>query len=498
MINLNKNGIFIHNGKPVEGYDGAPSAEEGRSRTIAYSIMNKHNVSSDSKLLRLKFDSLISHDITYVGIIQTALASGMKEFPIPYALTNCHNSLCAVGGTINADDHVFGHSSCVKYGGDFVPAHVAVIHQYAREEMAKCGGMIIGSDSHTRYGAFGCMGFGEGGGELVKQLLSKTYDMAAPEVVLVYVTGKPRPGVGPQDVAIALVKHTFDAGVVKNRILEFVGPGVKYMSVDYRFGIDVMTTETACLSSVWETDELVNKWLTAHGRAQDFTELRPEEGAYYDRVVHIDMDKVEPMIALPFHPGNAVTIREFKANMEKYVDAIMADAEKKIGKAAKNTDLRSKIRDGKFYVDQAVVAGCSGGTFENLYRCNQIMQGKPIGDSAFEMSFYASSEPVYFELEKRGIKAVTPDEALQKRVMSLIYDDVKSGKEPDPEKFYSVAEHLKEKGCDRVILGCTELSVINKRICAGDIFCDAMEVLAYKAITLCGGKPKGFPGEFGR
>ena len=405
MITVQTTGCTLKGGKPVN-VQGDLSPQEkllGRSGTMAYKIFKAHDTSASPEAMQLKFDALMSHDITYVGIIQTARASGLERFPLPFVLTNCHNSLCAVGGTINNDDHAFGHSACMKYGGEFVPAHVAVIHQYAREMMAKCGGMILGSDSHTRYGALGCLGVGEGGGELVKQLLSKTYDMAPPEVVCVYLTGKPRPGVGPHDVAIALVGATFNDGIVKNRVLEFVGPGVGALSVDFRMGIDVMTTETACLTSIWETDELVENWLAAHGRKEDFKSLHPSDGAYYDRLITIDLDKVEPMIALPFHPGNAFTIREFKSNMNDLLDKVMKDAEKRVGPVAKQADLRSKVRNGKFYVDQAVVAGCAGGTYENLFRMNQILGGQTIGSSAFELSLYASSEPVFFELSKLGI-----------------------------------------------------------------------------------------------
>ena len=403
MINLNKNGIFIHNGKPVEGYDGAPSAEEGISRTIAYSIMNKHNVSSDSKLLRLKFDSLISHDITYVGIIQTALASGMKEFPIPYALTNCHNSLCAVGGTINEDDHIFGLSAARKFGGIYVPANLAVIHQYAREAMSGCGRMILGSDSHTRYGALGTMGVGEGGPELVKQLLKGTYDVAAPEVVLVYLEGAPKKGVGPHDVAIALCGAVYKQGFVENRILEFAGPGIENLPMDYRIGIDVMTTETACLSSIWETDELVHEYLAQHGRNDAYSKLSIQEGAYYDRMVSIDLGSIEPMIALPFHPSEAYTIRELIENPTDILREAEKRAEARFGGKVK-LDLVSKCRDGKIYVDQGIIAGCSGGMYDNIAEAAAILDGYGTGDGYFNMSVYPPSMPVNMELIKNGVQ----------------------------------------------------------------------------------------------
>lgn len=402
MIKLNK-GVYIHGGKPVEFFDGAPSAEEGRERTIAYSIMNSHNISSDPKLMRLKFDSLISHDITYVGIIQTALASGMKEFPVPYALTNCHNSLCAVGGTINEDDHIFGLSAARRFGGIYVPANLAVIHQYAREAMSGCGRMILGSDSHTRYGALGTMGVGEGGPELVKQLLKGTYDVAAPEVVLVYLKGSPRQGVGPHDVAIALCGAVYKKGFVENRILEFAGPGIANLPMDFRIGIDVMTTETACLSSIWETDELVRDYLALHGREEAYEKLAVSEGAYYDKMVSIDLGGIEPMIALPFHPSEAYSIREL---LEDPAD-IMREAEKRAqarfgGKVS--LDLVSKCRDGRVYVDQGIIAGCSGGMYDNIAEAAAILEGCGTGDGYFSMSVYPPSVPVNMELIKNGVQ----------------------------------------------------------------------------------------------
>ena len=316
MIALSSGGVYLVDGMPVSRQDGFPSPSEGRSRTMAYSILHAHNSSENPNQFRITFDALASHDITYVGIIQTARASGLQEFPLPYAMTNCHNSLCAVGGTINEDDHVFGLSAARKYGGIYVPANVAVIHQYAREKLTRCGAMVLGSDSHTRYGAMGTMGVGEGGPELVKQLLKNTYDIPAPEVILVYLEGAPRHGVGPHDVAIALCGAVFGNGYVKNKVLEFVGPGVKHLPMDFRIGIDVMTTETTCLSSIWETDETVQDFYKTHGRPEDYKKLSPENYAYYDGMIRIDLSTVEPMIALPFHPSNAYSIRELCENPE--------------------------------------------------------------------------------------------------------------------------------------------------------------------------------------
>ena len=373
----------------------------GREGTMAWSILKAHNTSGSMDRLAIRFDAMASHDITYVGIIQTARASGLKEFPLPYVLTNCHNSLCAVGGTINEDDHVFGLSAAKKYGGEFVPAHQAVIHSYMRERYAAPGKMILGSDSHTRYGAYGTMAIGEGGPELARQLLCKTYDIAYPKVIAIYLTGAPRPGVGPQDVALALIGATFREGVVKNAVMEFFGPGVGNLSMDYRSGIDVMTTETACLSSVWSTDGYTKAHLAALGRGDQFQALSPAEGAVYDGVIEVDLSAVEPMIALPFHPSNAYTIREFKANMADLLHQVDVDAERQLG--VKNaTPLSSKIVNGQFHVDQGVIAGCSGGIYQNLVRAAEILNGQPIGSDAFWLSCYPGSMPINLELTKKG------------------------------------------------------------------------------------------------
>ena len=395
--------ITIHN-SPVRWQEGrfAPAeTPSGREGTMAHAILMAHNTSSSSDRLSIRFDAMASHDITYVGIIQTARASGMKEFPLPYVLTNCHNSLCAVGGTINEDDHVFGLSAAKKYGGEFVPAHQAVIHSYMRERYAAPGKMILGSDSHTRYGAYGCMSIGEGGPELARQLLRKTYDIAYPKVVAIYLTGAPRPGVGPQDVALALVGATFKNGAVKNAVMEFFGPGVANLSMDYRAGIDVMTTETTCLSSVWQTDEQTKTALTLLGRGDSYREMAPADGAYYDGVVTVELDKVEPMIALPFHPSNAYTIREFKANMADLLHQVDVDAAEQLG--VKNApSLVNKIVDGQFHVDQGVIAGCSGGTYQNLKRAAEILKGCGIGSDAFWLSCYPGSMPINLELTRDG------------------------------------------------------------------------------------------------
>ncbi len=375
-----------------------------KAKTMAARIVANHNSSKDPERLSVKFDAMASHDITYVGIIQTARASGMTQFPLPYVLTNCHNSLCAVGGTINEDDHRFGLSAAQKYGGEFVPAHQAVIHSYMRERYAAPGRMILGSDSHTRYGAYGCLAVGEGGPELARQLLGKTYDLARPRVIAVYLTGAPRPGVGPQDVALALIAATFDAGVVKNAALEFMGPGVANLSMDYRCGVDVMTTETACWSSVWQTDELTHRALTALGRGEQYQALAPEEGAEYDGAVFIELDKVEPMIALPFHPSLAYPIREFKANMADLLHEVDVRTAQQLG--VKNApSLTEKVRDGKFYVDQGVIAGCSGGTYQNLKRAAEILAGGSTGDGHFWLSCYPGSMPINLELTKEGYLA---------------------------------------------------------------------------------------------
>ena len=406
MVEVIKRGAYLVDGQIVwaEGAAGQDAPERARERTIASSILRSHNRGTDPGKLRLKFDALISHDITFVGIIQTARASGLTRFPVPYAMTNCHNSLCAVGGTINEDDHAFGLSAAKKYGGIYVPANQAVIHQYARERLAGCGKMILGSDSHTRYGAYGCMGVGEGGGELVKQLLENTYDVPAPEVVMVYLEGKPRKGVGPQDVAIALVAATFPKGDVKNKVLEFVGPGVRELSCDYRIGIDVMTTETSCLTSIWETDETIRSYYENIGRPEDFKELKPRNGAYYDSVVRIDLSKVECMIALPFHPSIAYTVHELQANPEKIFAEVEANANKQLGGKV-TMDLKRNIVDGKVTCDQGVIVGCSGGMYENIVEAAKILEGQSIGCGYFDMSVYPSSTPISLAITKNGVSA---------------------------------------------------------------------------------------------
>ena len=379
----------------------AEKTEAGVQATMAYAILKAHNTSDNMERLAIRFDAMASHDITYVGIIQTARASGMKEFPLPYVLTNCHNSLCAVGGTINEDDHVFGLSAAKKYGGEFVPAHQAVIHSYMRERYAAPGTMILGSDSHTRYGAYGCMAIGEGGPELARQLLKKTYDISYPRVVAIYLTGAPRPGVGPQDVALALVKATFKCGAVKNAVMEFFGPGVASLSMDYRAGIDVMTTETTCLSSLWQTDNQTKNALTLLGRGDSYREMAPTEGAYYDNVITVELDKVEPMIALPFHPSNAYTIREFKENMTDLLRQVEQDTREQLG-IEPPAPLADKIINGQFHVDQAVIAGCSGGTYQNLQRTAEIIGATPVGSDSFWLSCYPGSMPIMLELTKQG------------------------------------------------------------------------------------------------
>ena len=397
MLNLRNYPCIYEGGKLIPATHGA-----GKDKTMAYRVLSSHNTSGNMDSLKLKFDAMASHDITYVGIIQTARASGLKEFPLPYVLTNCHNSLCAVGGTINEDDHVFGLSAAKRYGGEFVPAHQSVIHSYMREMYAGGGRMILGSDSHTRYGAYGTMAIGEGGPELVKQLLQKTYDIKYPRVVAVYLTGKPKAGVGPQDIALALIGATFQNGFVKNSVMEFFGPGVGNLSMDYRNGIDVMTTETSCLSSLWQTDETVKKSLLAHGRADAYRELKPMEGAYYDAAIEVDLSKAEPMIALPFHPSNTYTIREFNENLEDILAKVDADTVKTLGLKSAPAPLRNKIRNGKFYADQGVIAGCSGGTYQNLVKAAEILQGKPLGDGHFWLSCYPASQPVLMELMRQG------------------------------------------------------------------------------------------------
>jgi len=361
MIKLYDEGVFLVNGTQIKTVsETAQDAVAASKNTIAYEILSKHNTSNDSDKLKIKFDKLTSHDITYVGIIQTARASGLEKFPIPYVLTNCHNSLCAVGGTINEDDHMFGLTCAKKYGGVYVPPHQAVIHQFAREMLACGGAMILGSDSHTRYGALGTMAMGEGGPELVKQLLGRTYDINRPEVIAVYMKGEPKPGVGPQDVALAIIGAVFDNGYVKNKVMEFVGPGVSNLSADFRIGVDVMTTETTCLSSVWRTDDTIKEFYATHGRVEDYKELNPGDTAYYDGMIEVDRSQIEPMIAMPFHPSNTYTIDEVNDNLED----ILRDVEKKAAVSldgAVDYKLTDKIRNGKFYVEQGIVAGCAGG-----------------------------------------------------------------------------------------------------------------------------------------
>ncbi|MGL5313981.1 MAG: hydratase, partial [Peptostreptococcaceae bacterium] len=381
------------------------SEEEARKNTMAASIFASHNVSGNDKNLKLKFDSLTSHDLTYVGVIQTAKASGLEKFPIPYVLTNCHNSLCAVGGTLNDDDHLFGLTAAKKYGGIFVPAHQAVIHQYMREVMAGCGKMILGTDSHTRYGALGCMGIGEGGGEIVKQLLENTYDMETPEVIAVYLDGKPKRGIGPQDVALAIIREVFANGFVKNKVMEFVGPGIEQLSIDFRNGIDVMTTETTCLTSIWTTDEKVKEYFEVHGRPEVYAELKPGKVALYDGLVKVDLDKVESMIALPFHPSNAYTINELNANLEEILEKTEREAQKQISNPNLKLDLRSKIVDGKLKVDQAEIAGCSGGMYENIQAAMKILDGHKLTNDYYTLSIYPASTPIYSAMLEDGSAA---------------------------------------------------------------------------------------------
>lgn len=425
MLEVINKGVYLYKGKSIIAYDDEISAEvlshilkenreetndlhmllrkeEAKKNTIAYSILMNHNTSGNSENLKIKFDALTSHDITYVGIVQTAKASGLKQFPLPYVLTNCHNSLCAVGGTINEDDHVFGLSAAKKYGGIFVPTNVAVIHQYMREMMAASGKMILGSDSHTRYGALGTMAIGEGGGELVKQLLSKTYDVPRPEVIAIYLEGMPRKGVGPQDVALSIIGAVFKRGFVKNKVMEFVGPGISNLSIDFRNGIDVMTTETTCLTSIWCTDEKVKEYYEIHNRPEDYKKLEPGIVAYYDGLVKVDLSKIESMIALPFHPSNVYSIAELNKNPKEILKAVEEDAKKLFDNPNLKFNLTEKIVDGKIRVDQGIIAGCSGGTFENIYKTAQILNNHSVGNDYFNMSVYPASQPVYLELLKSG------------------------------------------------------------------------------------------------
>ena len=403
MIKLSEKPVWLINGQIVSEEEAPLNVpvKEAKKATMAYSILEKHNTSDDMENLRIRFDKLTSHDITYVGIIQTARASGLEKFPMPYVLTNCHNSLCAVGGTINEDDHVFGLTCAKKYGGIYVPPHQAVIHQYAREMLASCGAMILGSDSHTRYGALGTMAVGEGGPELVKQLLGKTYDVKMPEVICIYLTGAPDPGVGPQDVALAIIKEVFDRGYVKNKIMEFTGPGLKNLSADFRIGIDVMTTETTCLSSIWETDEQIREFYEIHGRPDAYKEIKPKSVAYYDGLVEIDLSSIKPMIAMPFHPSCAYTIEEFNENMEDIVHETEERAKKTI-EGVDNYSLSDKIYNGKIHVEQGIIAGCAGGGFENICAAADILAGADIGCNEFTLSVYPASMPIYSELVENG------------------------------------------------------------------------------------------------
>ena len=414
MIQLFSEGAYLVDGTTLvkESEAGAlkqlvgekVSKEDAAKNTIAYGILRDHNTSGNMEKLQIKFDKLTSHDITFVGIIQTARASGIEKFPVPYVLTNCHNSLCAVGGTINEDDHMFGLTAAKKYGGVYVPPHQAVIHQFAREMLAGGGKMILGSDSHTRYGALGTMAMGEGGPELVKQLLNRTYDINMPGVIGIYLKGKPVKGVGPQDVALAIIGAVFEKGYVNNKVMEFVGPGVSNLSADFRIGVDVMTTETTCLSSIWRTDDKIKEFYEIHGRSEDFKELNPGKVAYYDGIVEVDLDKIKPMIAMPFHPSNTYTIEEVNANL----DDILADVEKRALVSldgAVDYSLHDKVRDGKLYVDQGIIAGCAGGGYENICAAANILKGASIGSDEFTLSVYPASTPIYMELVKNGAVA---------------------------------------------------------------------------------------------
>ena len=406
MLKITCEGVYYKNGGFVPAKDGPaaglPAPEKAREGTMAHAILKAHNTGDNMEELAIRFDAMASHDITYVGIIQTARASGMQAFPLPYVLTNCHNSLCAVGGTINEDDHVFGLSAAKKYGGEFVPAHQSVIHSYMRERYAAPGRMILGSDSHTRYGAYGTMAIGEGGPELARQLLSKTYNIPYPKVIAIYLTGTPIPGVGPQDVALELIRSTFKDGVVKNAVMEFFGPGVANLSMDYRSGIDVMTTETTCLSSIWPADHTLKAHLAVLGRGEAFKPQAPADGAYYDGLIEVELDKIRPMIALPFHPSNAYTIKEFKENMDELLHQVDEDTVRQLKLKNRPASLREKIVDGKFRVDQGVIAGCSGGTYQNIVRAAQILDGRAIGSGEFWLSVYPTSQPVNLELTRRG------------------------------------------------------------------------------------------------
>lgn len=414
MIKLFSKGVYLINNKEIiedcndinlilknKLGNKCINKEEARKNTIAYNILNEHNVSKNKDKLQIKFDKLASHDITFVGIIQTARASGLKEFPVPYALTNCHNSLCAVGGTINEDDHMFGLSCAKKYGGIYVPPHQAVIHQFVREMMAGCGKMILGSDSHTRYGALGTMAIGEGGPEIVKQLLGKTYDINMPDIIGVYLTGSPQRGVGPQDIALAIIGSVFANGYVNNKVMEFVGDGIDNLSSDFRIGIDVMTTETTCLSSIWKTDNKIKEFYNIHGRPNEYKELNPGSVAYYDGMIYVDLSKIKPMIAMPFHPSNVYSIEDLNSNLSE----ILADVERKAGISLDNKvkfTLRDKIHNGRLYVEQGILAGCAGGGFENICDAADILRGSSIGSDEFSLSVYPASQPIFMELVKNG------------------------------------------------------------------------------------------------
>ena len=406
-MKLYDSGVFLLNGTTIVPEDEAgkelqDKKEQYKTGTISYDILQAHNIGEDKENLKIKFDAITSHDLTYVGIIQTARASGVEKFPLPYVLTCCHNSLCAVGGTINEDDHVFGLTAAKKYGGIYLPPHMGVIHQYMRETMAGGGKMILGSDSHTRYGALGTMAVGEGGGELVKQILEQTWDVKYPEVIAVYLDGKPNPGIGPQDIAIAILTAVFKNGYVKNKVMEFVGPGVSSMSTDYRNGIDVMTTETTCLSSIWRTDEDTEQFLKVHGRGEDYKKLEPKETAYYDGCIYIDLSQIHSMIALPFHPSNGYEIRELNANMDEILHEVEEDAKKLIKNPDLHLNLWEKVHEGALYADQGTIAGCSGGTYSNIMEAAYLLDGKGIGQDVFNLSVYPSSQAVMMDLVRKG------------------------------------------------------------------------------------------------
>lgn len=416
MIKIVNNPVLIINGRTIVSQENdfceaakstgmTYDTNEAKKGTIAYGILDKHNHSKSTEKLQLKFDSITAHDITYVGITQTAIASGMKKFPLPYVMTNCHNSLCAVGGTINEDDHKFALSSAKKFGGIYVPPNLAVIHSYNREMMTKCGNMILGSDSHTRYGALGTMAIGEGGGELAKQLLEQTYDISYPEVIAIYLKGKPKEGVGPHDVALNIIKEVYNNNFVKNKVMEFIGDGIEHLSVEYRNGIDVMTTETTCWSSIWETDQKVKDFYEVHGREEDYSMLKPEAVALYDGLVEVDLSQIKPSIALPFHPSNVYTIEEVKNNPQEIFAKIEEASKKTFESNDVKVDMMSKIVDGNIYVDQAVIAGCSGGTFDNIVAAADIMKGKSTGNDKFSLSVYPGSQPAYIELVRNGVIA---------------------------------------------------------------------------------------------